>query len=113
MSKAKQAFDRLRVADLEAMSQFATGGIVSKRVAQTPTGRYILFCMDAGQELTEHTASVPAGILVLRGKARIKLGRRWHDAKPGTFIHMPAELIHAVKAQEPLVFFLVMFKGAE
>ncbi|MBM4049703.1 MAG: hypothetical protein FJ279_31795, partial [Planctomycetes bacterium] len=69
MSKAKQAFDRLRVADLEAMSQFATGGIVSKRVAQTPTGRYILFCMDAGQELTEHTASVPAGILVLKGKA--------------------------------------------
>ena len=97
-------------ADLEAMVQIAADGIVSKSIVENEHHKIILFCLAPGQELSEHTASVPAAIHVLRGRGTVKLGDTVHETGPGKLYYMPAELRHAVVAQDELVFLLTMFR---
>ena len=96
------------VADLESMIQFAGGGIVSKSIVESERLGFMLFCMEAGQQMSEHTASVPAAIYVVRGAASVRLGDETHQARAGSFFYMPAQLPHAMVAEEDLVFLLVM-----
>jgi len=93
---------------LGGMVEFAHGGIVSKAVAENEAFKVILFCIEAGQELSEHTASAPATIQVLQGKAAVVVGDQAYEAVPGAFYAMPAHLPHSVRATEDLVFLLVM-----
>ena len=97
-------------ADLVAMSEFARDGIVSKSVVENDHHKIILFALAAGQELSEHTASVPAAIHVVSGAGTVELAGQEHEARPGLLYYMPAELRHAVRAREDLVFLLTMFR---
>src|SRR4030065_389092 len=92
------------VTDLEAMVQIAESGIVSKSIVENDHHKIILFCFAPGQELSEHTASVPAVIHVLRGKGTVKLGDTVNEAGPGKHYYMPAELAHARASQGRLGF---------
>ena len=102
--------DQPRSADLTAMAEFASDGIVSKSVVENEHHKIILFALARGQELSEHTASVPASIHILSGAGSVALGGQEHDARPGMLYYMPAELRHAVRASEDLVFLLTMFR---
>ena len=64
-----------------------------------------------GQELSEHTASVPATIQVLSGNGSVLLGDERHEARAGSLFYMPAQLRHAVRADDELVFLLTLFRG--
>jgi quercetin dioxygenase-like cupin family protein len=96
--------------DLDELVQVAADGIVSKSIVENDHHKIILFTLATGQELSEHTASVPAVIHVLRGAGTVKLGGVAHDARPGRLFYMPAELKHAVVAAQDLVFLLTMFR---
>jgi quercetin dioxygenase-like cupin family protein len=96
--------------DLDELAQFAADGIVSKSIVENDHHKIILFTLATGQELSEHTASVPATIHVLRGAGTVTLGGVVHEARPGVLFYMPAELKHAVVAAEDLVFLLTMFR---
>lgn len=98
------------VADLSAMVDIADQGIVSKAIVENEHHKIIHFTLAAGQELSEHTASVPAAIHVLQGSGTVSLGGDEHEARPGMLYYMPAELKHAVVAREDLVFLLTMFR---
>ncbi|NLG65161.1 MAG: cupin domain-containing protein [Actinobacteria bacterium] len=98
------------VVDLLALAEVAEGGIVSKPVVENEHHKLVHFTFAPGQELSEHTASVPAAIHVLRGRATIKLGEQTYEAHAGSFFYMPAYLKHAVHAEEELVFLLTMFR---
>jgi quercetin dioxygenase-like cupin family protein len=98
------------VADLSALVEVAEQGIVSKAVVENEHHKIIHFTLAAGQELSEHTASVPAVIQVLRGEGTVLLGGEEHDARPGMLYYMPAELKHAVSARGDLTFLLTMFR---
>ena len=87
------------VADLDAMVDVAEQGIVSKAIVENEHHKIIHFTLAAGQELSEHTASVPAVIHVLQGRGTVSLGGEEHEARPGMLYYMPAELKHAVVAQ--------------
>ena len=102
--------DQSLTANLKDLVQFAESGIVSKQVATTPEAKYILFCLDKGQELSEHTASVPAAIVILEGQADVKVGERALDGVTGLFVHMPPNTPHSLLARERLVFLLVMYQ---
>jgi quercetin dioxygenase-like cupin family protein len=102
--------DQSLTANLNDLIQFAESGIVSKQVATTPEAKYILFCLDTGQELSEHTASVPAAIVILRGHADVKVGDKALEGAEGLFFHMPANTPHSLLAREQLVFLLMMFQ---
>ena len=67
--------------------------------------------MSSGQSLSEHTASSPATVHILQGTGEFRLGEEVHHVKPGTWLYMPANLQHAVKAEKDLVFVLTLFGG--
>jgi quercetin dioxygenase-like cupin family protein len=96
--------------DLVAMSEFARDGIVSKSIVENERHKVIVFALAAGQELSEHTASVPAVIHVVSGVGTVELGGQEHEARPGMLYYMPAESRHAVRARDDLVFVLTMFR---
>ena len=98
------------VTDLEAMVDVAEQGIVSKAIVENEHHKLIHFTLAAGQELSEHTASVPAVIQVLQGRGTVKLGGETYEGRPGMLYYMPADLKHAVVADEDLVFLLTMFR---
>ena len=98
------------VTDVDKMIEFASDGIVSKTVIDKACGKVVLLCMSSGQSLSEHTASSPATVHVLQGRGEFRLGEEVHTVKPGTWLYMPANLQHVVKAEESLVFVLTLFK---
>ena len=96
--------------DLEGMIEFPRDGIVSKTVLKTTGKDITLFCMAAGQLMSSHTSSYPAIIHVLLGKGEVTLSKKKYEAKPNSWFYMPADLSHAIKATENLVFLLTLFK---
>jgi quercetin dioxygenase-like cupin family protein len=102
--------EKLVVADMQAMMDVAERGIVSKAIVENEHHKLIHFTLAAGQELSEHTASVPAVIQILQGRGTVTLGGEVHEGRPGMLYYMPADLKHAVAADEDLVFLLTMFR---
>jgi quercetin dioxygenase-like cupin family protein len=96
--------------DLEVLRQVAEGGIVSKVVVENEHHKIVHFTFAPGQELSEHTASVPAVIHVLDGEGTVRLGDDDHEARRGMVYYMPAGLRHAVQARGELTFLLTMFR---
>jgi len=87
-------------------------GILSRAVYADDRIKAVMFGFDAGQELSEHTASMPAVIHILKGDAEIALGGDVLQATPGTWIHMEANLTHRVTAHTPTVMLLLLLKEA-
>jgi len=85
--------------------------IVSRTVYSDAQLKLVLFGFDAGQSLSEHTASQPAIIQILQGEAEITLGIDTKEANAGTWIHMPANLSHSVIAKTRLIMLLTLLKG--
>ncbi len=100
----------IKLVELGSLIEFAKDGIVSKTFLERPEVKMVLFCMSKGQMLSEHTSSMPAAIHTLRGNAIIKLGEEDHEASPGTWIYMPANTVHAITAEDDLVFLLTLFR---
>lgn len=87
--------------------------IVSKTVYVDDYVKVVLMALDAGQELSEHTASMPAIIHLLEGDADVTLGQDAHRLKAGAWVHMPANLTHSVCAISPTIFLLLLLKTAK
>jgi quercetin dioxygenase-like cupin family protein len=83
-------------------------GIFSQTIFKDDRIRVVLFAFAEGEELTEHTASVPAIIHVLKGEARITLGEESLQALPGTWIHMQPNLSHSIYTTSPFVMLLTL-----
>jgi quercetin dioxygenase-like cupin family protein len=100
-----------QVSDLSAMTQFASKGIVSKTIHDSPALKLVLFCFEEGQVMSEHTAPFEAVIHVLEGSAAVTLGGVEHSAAPGALYVMPEGLTHAISAKERFVFLLTLVKA--
>ena len=70
--------------------------------------RVVLFAFDEGQELTDHTASVPAVVQVVKGRLDLTLDNDTVEIGPDSWVHMDAHLNHAVAALEPSVMILTL-----
>jgi len=98
-----------KIYDISKHKAFVRGGISSKTLQKNSSGKVILFQFDAGQQLSEHTATVPAVMHFLDGEARVKLGTKIVNAKPGTWIHMEAGALHAIDATTRTTMLLTLF----
>jgi quercetin dioxygenase-like cupin family protein len=96
-----------------AAQEIPPNGILSRTLHQDAHVKVVLFGFDAGQELSEHTASMPAILQIVKGEASVQLGDDRLDAGAGFWVHMPAQLRHAVRAKTPVVMLLVLVKGRQ
>lgn len=99
------------IRDLAADTVPPADGILSRTIHDDDHVKAVVFGFGAGQELSEHTASRPAILQFLTGEATLTLGGQTVEAVPGTFVHMPAGLKHAVRAASPTVMLLLLLKG--
>lgn len=97
-------------ADLAGEVPVPPDGILSRTLHNDDRMRVALFAFSKGQELTNHTAPVPAVIYVVRGEAELTLGSDKKDAATGSFAVMPPKLNHAILARTPLIMLLMMLK---
>ena len=106
---AQAGADENWAGDLEAMVQFAGGGIVSKTLVDRPKLVNVsLFMMATGQRMSSHAASRPATIHVLGGEGKIQIGDQTSEGKRGSFFYMPAGQPHALESTDDLVFLLYL-----
>jgi len=90
---------------------YAEGSVVSKTLLKKDTGTITLFAFDESQGLSEHTAPFDATVYVVEGQARITIGGQAHQVGRGELIIMPADVPHAVQAEERFKMLLVMIRG--
>ena len=98
-------------ADLAALIDYADDSIVSKTIIDKPVGTITLFAFDKGQKLSEHTAPYDATVLVLDGRAALTIAGKHIDVSAGQIIIMPANVPHAVNAQEKFKMLLIMIRA--
>jgi quercetin dioxygenase-like cupin family protein len=87
-------------------------GILSRTIYNDDHVKVVLFGFGAGQELSEHTASMPAILQIVQGEAQLGLGDDTVEAGAGAWVHMPAQLRHSVRAKTPLVMLLLLLKAS-
>ena len=108
MSKGYTLFHSLE----QLVRDIPEGSIISRTFHEDDQAKFILFGFAAGQELSEHTASMPATLYFLQGQAALTVGGDAHHAQAGTFVHMEARLPHTVVAETPVCMLLIMNKAA-
>jgi len=95
--------------DIAAEVEVPSNGTLSRVLYKDDQIRVVAFAFDTGQELSEHTATVPAVIEVVRGRFKLTLGEEViEDVEPGFWAHMPGGLPHSVEAVEPGVLLLTL-----
>ncbi|WP_306191513.1 cupin domain-containing protein [Streptomyces sp. MK5] len=100
------------IPDLAAELTVPEDGMLSRVLYRDDRLRVVGFAFAAGQELTEHTSALPVVIQVVQGHLDLVLGGEKTEARPGSWIHLPARLPHTVRATEPSVMLLTMLPGA-
>jgi quercetin dioxygenase-like cupin family protein len=98
------------ISDLAKEAQPPANGILSRTLYNDDRIKAVLFGFGQGEELSEHTASMPAVLHFLQGEARLTLGDDTIDTKPGTWVHMPAGLRHSIQTKTPVVMLLLLMK---
>jgi quercetin dioxygenase-like cupin family protein len=98
------------VANLAAEIEPPPDGTLSRTLHQDERLKVVLFGFSAGQELSEHTASTPAIMHFLKGEATVTLGDDKVLAKAGTWVHMPPNLKHSIRADTPVSMLLLLLK---
>ncbi|KPK46699.1 MAG: cupin [Dehalococcoidia bacterium SM23_28_2] len=104
--------DYTYIADLAKEVDIPADGILSRTLRDDEQVKVVLFGFGAGQELSEHTASMPAILHIVQGQARLTLGGDSVEAQAGAWVRMPPELKHSIYAKTPVVMLLLLMKAA-
>lgn len=63
--------------------------------------RHVMFTMDAGQVLTEHTSTRAVIVNILEGRFRFTINGKDNEVAPGDVIYLAPNEPHAVEALAP------------
>ena len=88
-------------------------GILSRTIHRDDQVKVVLFGFAGGQELSHHTAAVPAMINIVQGEVRLTLDGEEKELSSGAWVFMQANLTHAVYAKSDAVMLLTMFGAAK
>jgi quercetin dioxygenase-like cupin family protein len=98
------------ITDLAAEVEPPDDGILTRTLYNDDNVKAVMFGFGRGEELSEHTASMPAILHFSEGEATLTLGDDAVEAKSGTWIHMAPELKHSVKTKTPAIMLLLLLK---
>jgi quercetin dioxygenase-like cupin family protein len=85
-------------------------GILSRTLYNDEKVKAVIFGFGQGEELSEHTASMPALLHFLQGEAKLTLGDDVLEAKSGTWVQMPKGMRHSIQSKTPVVMLLLLLK---
>ena len=85
-------------------------GILGRTLCNDEKVKVVIFGLAQGEELSEHTASMPAILHFLTGELNLTLGDDVVEATSGTWVHMPAGLRHSIQAKTPVIMLLLLLK---
>ena len=85
-------------------------GIPSRTLVNDDPLKVVMSGFAHSDELSEHTASMPAALHCLQGEAKPRLGDDPHEAQAGTGVHRPAGLRHSIRATTLVVVLLMLLK---
>lgn len=80
----------------------------SRALIDNDAVRVVMFAFDTGEQLTEHTASVPVVVQLVRGRMRFAVAGREHELRPADCVYLASKEPHALEALEPSLLSLVM-----
>jgi quercetin dioxygenase-like cupin family protein len=86
--------------------------ITSRTVVSNDAVRVVAFAMDAGQELTDHSAPRPAIVQVTEGNLAFTVAGQRHDLTAGDLVYLAPNERHAVLAVTACRFVLVLVTAA-
>jgi quercetin dioxygenase-like cupin family protein len=98
------------IADLAKEVEPPDDGILTRTVFNDDDLKVIVFGFGQGEELSEHTSSLPAVLHFIQGQATLTLGEDTIEAQSGTWVHMPPGLKHSVQTKTPVVMLLLLLK---
>jgi quercetin dioxygenase-like cupin family protein len=98
------------ISDLVKEAQPPEKGILSRTLYNDERVKAVIFGFGQGEELSEHTASMPAILQFIQGEATVTLGDDNLQAQPGTWVHMPTGQRHSIQAKTPVVMLLLLLK---
>ena len=90
---------------------YAKESVVSKTLVDKKAGTLTLFSFDEGQGLSEHTSPYDAVVQILEGEAVITIGREARTVPAGQMIIMPANIPHALRADQRFKMLLIMIRA--
>jgi quercetin dioxygenase-like cupin family protein len=96
------------VHELAGLAEYQDGSIVSRQVMKGDKGSVTLFAFEAGEGLSEHTTPFEALVHVLDGRARIAIAGQMFSVGAGEAIILPADVPHAVHAEDRFKMLLTM-----
>jgi quercetin dioxygenase-like cupin family protein len=96
---------------LASLVEYAADSIVSKTILDKSVGTITLFAFDKGQKLSEHTVPYDAVVQVIDGTAQLTIGGEDVRVLAGEIIIMPANIPHAVAAEERFKMLLTMIRA--
>ena len=99
-----------KIVDLAKEVEPPDDGILTRTLYNDDNVKAVIFGFGQGQELSEHTASMPAILHLIQGEATLTLGEDLVEAQAGTWVHMPANLKHSIQAKTPVVMLLLLLK---
>lgn len=102
------------IADLyKELQGIPSDSIISRTIYNDNYLKAILFGFASGQELSEHTSSMPAIIHIVKGESRLTLGEDSIEVRDGAWVHMPPGLPHSIYAKTAVVMLLILVKPTE
>ena len=96
----------------QEIPEILTDSIISRTIYSDDQIKVIIFGFAEGQELSEHTASMPALLYFVSGEVDLTLGKDPMTAQAGTWVRMPANMSHSVYAKTPTTMLLILLRSA-
>jgi quercetin dioxygenase-like cupin family protein len=96
---------------LKEMPEMLTDSIISRTIYSDDQIKVVLFGFAVGQELSEHTASMPALLYFVSGEAGLSLGEDQMTAEAGSWVRMPANLSHSIHAKTQTTMLLILLRS--
>jgi quercetin dioxygenase-like cupin family protein len=95
---------------LMSLVEYAADSVVSKTLLDKAAGTITLFAFDKGQRLSEHTAKYDAVVQVVDGAGSLIIAGKEVKVCTGQIVIMPANVPHAVIAEEKFKMLLTMIR---
>jgi quercetin dioxygenase-like cupin family protein len=102
--------EKSHVHAMSELVEYSPNKVVSRTLAQNSSLSLTVFAFAAGEGLSTHSAPGDAMVQVLEGQARITIDGKAFVLDAGQTIVMPADIPHAVDADQPFKMLLIVVK---